>query len=869
MTQAFRWLSLLLLMGWSVGACRPVPGFGDSCAEAPCAAGLRCVEDRCTSVSSSGPVSATCLSEEDCAVEGSSDGRACLNGACVWRECTGDLACGGRICDQGFCRERELCADVGDCGGGEVCDDGVCRTACVVDEECGAFSACAAGVCVSRCLADWMCFGDVCEDGLCVAPECGGDEDCPVDGNYLCQSGRCVSFLPCQEDVDCFDPDYLCNEAGRCEERPLCQVDADCGVTAICRSAHCQPATPCDVDEMCAANEECLAGRCVSRPGCRTASACDAGEVCVNQMCTEMIMGAAEHIVIGSGLGDCERDGTGKCALVLFPGETTLLQVAGYTASGEPLIDDWTYELDDPEVAMLETTGVGRVAVWASNPGTTRLRVVAGSGATHESMSVVVVPQMPGEVGVLVVDGDTGAGIEDAVVRWDDLTVNTDPSGVARIPLSEALPPSVRLFVQYAGQGQAYVEVAPSPAMRIVLESPPTLPGNAAGIVGGVVSSGDETGAVGVGLVIPGHAAVEDANLLASLGAPFVGSLEIPVLGLVRVPLPAGATLEASLPLLGTQTIRDQAYVSTSAGRRSALAYEGRFEQARLFSLIGGTESTDLALNLVTDAEGMDVTRADLGELAAYPTVTDGDLSDGTADVDGDGDIDELVPDYAAFSEFVFTPTRPPRERVGLQAARLPPNARARAFVTAGVELPGAGFLPLGVGTLTVGEAARAGQLKIQPPDSGAISLGDRALMLDAVFDDVNLRASLLYRGDDLGPRLELGAFLSPPDAPPILTGVPTPDESLMILPGIEDGDAYRVRLRSLGQAWTLWVKGAPGGQSVVVPNEMASMQLESIEAFRLDDDASDHALAETLSSGAGPIRFMRHVRAVGRRRVP
>src|SRR5688572_22579043 len=90
-------------------SCRPLGLEGDSCHGGPCAAGLTCVEEICTKVQPPPPPPPPCEADDDCVLDGSADGRVCLDdGTCAYAECNFDLQCGVRICENGVCADREL-----------------------------------------------------------------------------------------------------------------------------------------------------------------------------------------------------------------------------------------------------------------------------------------------------------------------------------------------------------------------------------------------------------------------------------------------------------------------------------------------------------------------------------------------------------------------------------------------------------------------------------------------------------------------------------------------------------------------------------------------------------------------------------------
>lgn len=859
------WLGLFLL----IGACRPVPGVGDSCAAAPCAAGLVCVEERCQEPVPPPIDPNACDVDEDCALDGSLDGRACAEGQCTFIACAIDAQCGERVCNRGVCAERQECSANEDCDDDQVCEDGTCKTACAADEECGGFSVCDEGRCFQQCFIDFMCFGDLCEDGVCVPPQCEEDIDCPEDGaSYYCEAGRCVSFVPCAIDEDCFDPDYRCSELGRCEERPACRADGDCGAAALCLGGLCRPTDVCEVDGDCGADRECVAAKCVATAACRFDGDCASDERCLVGLCQQrepVDPSALASIVVASHAGDCESDGLGFCALTLFVGETMPLQAAGFDENGAPVVADLTWNTTVEGVASVSADASGGHQLTALSPGTALVRVASGE-RVHEALQVVVI-DVGAANAVLVVDEITGQPIVNATVTLGDAATTTDLSGVALYPLAEPVAAESWVSIQIGTRGMALLVTEPTSRFRFLWPRAPRPPSDAAGYRAQILSSGDETGGLGIGLALTSVPRLEDATLESLLGPTFRGAFELPLLGAAPVDLPAAATMEASLPLLGNQVVRENAFVSTAPGRRGALCYEGRFPQGDLFGLIGGNDALTLSLDLLERADGMDSKRVHVGHLEAIPLVVDGDESDGVADVDGDGDLAERVPDYFSFPQIDVTPQQLARERVGLRVEGLPESARARAVVAAGLLHPGYGFSPSGVSAMRLASEERVSvQLKVNPPALPALSSAARGIVVQAIFDEPGVESRLMYRGDSFSASIDLGAFLAPPNGAFVIEGIPLPDQRLLVLPAVTGADTYRVQLRSGAMQWTLFAATAVGGRSLVLPETFGLGALvQGLEVWGFAGANNSPPTLRPFVVGGGPSRPQSWLRALAR----
>jgi hypothetical protein len=124
--------------------------------------------------------------------------------------CEDDVDCFGNICDDGVCVE---CANADDCFGDEMCIDGFCDEGCETDANCPLFNTC--------------------QEGECVETGCQSDRECVLfteDGDAVCQDGQCN--IPCVSDAECNAGDFgqfeIC-EGGRCVFIG-CETDSECRV---------------------------------------------------------------------------------------------------------------------------------------------------------------------------------------------------------------------------------------------------------------------------------------------------------------------------------------------------------------------------------------------------------------------------------------------------------------------------------------------------------------------------------------------------------------------------------------------------------------------------------------------------------------
>jgi hypothetical protein len=817
----------------AVLGCRPFGLEGDRCDDGPCALGLVCVEEVCTRVDPPPPPPPPCETDAQCTLNGTADGRECVNGVCRFSDCVIDLQCGVRICDDGRCADRVFCLAESDCAPRRICVDFTCRTPCFRDQDCpllgGLLQACLEGECVQRCLGDFMCLGGICQDNLCLDPACAVDEECTGPGDYFCEGGRCVQFTPCAIDSDCFDPNFFCDSLGRCAERPACTVDAQCG-PGLCVDRHCRDAVACADDDTCGPGEECVASRCVGAPECRIAADCTSPQLCDRGRCREVGIEPAAAIVIRAS------------ALVAFVGDEVTLAAQAFDDDGLPIA------AGNHRWSAGEALEGSRVGVRCATPGTVDvvLQVFADDVLAHEIVgpSITCVADTAAELDVLVIDGDSGEPVAGAEVFIDDAAAGaTDASGHFAAAVFSGGDVGARTA---DGIGAAVVGAAPG-RLYLALPGLAALAGAtgqgavAAGFRALVNGSGDELGDVGLALALAPVESPLHASLGRVLGEPFVGAVELPIVGTLPVVLPATAIMDATLAFAGPQEVKSTAFAISPPGPSQILAYEGRFEQQRLFEVAFGADPTETALGLAAEAEGMDVALVGAGILEALPLVPD------SSDVDGDGNTGELAPDWLAFPLHSIVPVTPPLERVGLRTSPPPAGARARMLASCGVELP-SGFLLLGVSALVGAEptlVAASEQVKVLSPP-GAVDAHGRACAVHAVFDD-GATSAVVARARAFGPRLDAGPLLAPPRSAFILDGIPEVGRSSVVVPAVPNADALALTIFDGATTWSV-VAGARG--SVPLPTWLSPVVLVETAALRLG--------AEIAESLARPQRGLR-----------
>ncbi|MDF1563309.1 MAG: hypothetical protein P1V51_09705 [Deltaproteobacteria bacterium] len=829
-------LGLTLLVPFASGC--PSETDAVSCTgNADCPNDQRCVADFCEAVICDPGCQTgfecrhgTCACLEDASCQ---TGEVCdATGACVPDttppECTADDGCDpGEICVDNVCVASPSCAADADCPGARVCDAGVCVEACAQDGDCGSPAqawACEAGHCSPRCLSDNGCpAGTICDlqgmGGICHPAECATLADCS-GSNVICDSadhGRCQGITPCTADTDCTfgewcglpadcPPGYDCTAGNEyCVARPSCVVDIDCQAGEFCDQNFCFEATGCTTRADCGATFDCVGGLCV--PGvCRGPADCAATEVCVGGTCVTEGGGAAvDRVAILSPGG------------VLLPGESRGLIAVVYDGNGDAIpgaIVTWASNA----TGSVDVDAAGTVT-GGSTPGAAT--ITAASGGQSDTVDFILLDPLGGDFRVTVLDGDTGDPVSTATVQVEPssssaLEATVDATGVARFTMS-SFPANVHVY----DDAHDYVSLFGVTADDLVVPLPPqSNTGLVAGLTGSIsYAQVTTTGDASVGLAGASFGqSLSDLDLGAVMGDTFV--VTIPGLG-QQMPLPGGMTAEASFGGFPIQ-LKTTWYARGEPGLRAVWAFGGKvgFDRFQGGGGAAGTLAGILPLFGLFE-HGLEPRVL----VSSQATIVD------TADIDGDGNTTELVPDWNAFPRRTLTPAQAQTLRLHVDPAPMPTLAGAptdTVILLAGVRSGRLGLTPLG---LSATELENTGDTEAPPvtmrltPVYGGLEVGQYQLLAMAAstsgggggFDMPTQASARVLTASNLPTDVALDPFLAFPEATAFAAGTRT-----LAAENASGADLHRERVAAAGRAWIIY--GPQTGGNWVLPAPPSGM---------------------------------------------
>ena len=727
----------------SDGECT-TPGAGTECTDADdCPDGFSCTDTGC--VSTAGDEDADGVADEDdnCIrtpnpdqvdSDGDGIGDACeeidLPGCDSSGECLIDEVCAAGVCQVIECtpaQEDQLCPPdamcVGTicrfappCNGDAECDvalgmcvEGQCAPGCGSNSDCGGrrTTACVDATCVFACSTDAQCDdNESCIDSFCLPNECTGSgiEGCP-DGERCDGEGRCEPYTSCGDDGDCAS-DEFCQD-GICEEAVACVSDLSCGDGEICEQGFCRPASSCSGPDECQADESCVGGLCVPFL-CRGQADCEGGEVCEEGACIPVPDTAVVEVVILTRPGP------------VVPGSTVFFTAIALDGSGAAI----------PGVAFAfssSNTDVGSFsgALLTGGDAAGETEVVASAGGV-DSTPVVVINLGAGSdsTRVTVVDARTAIPLLDAVVVAGGDEFDVDATGTADLGSVEG---TIHIFAD----GYDYATfLGVEEGTSVMAPLGPASGFSASGGFTGEMSydlistSGDAS--IGLaGAAIPGNLA--DLDLTNLLGDPVNTSVSIPGVGGQELPLPGGLVI--SVDFFGLGDIKGSYYARSDDGFNFAWGLGGQVRVQELIDLFtGGGGGGDIAAILGAILPLFESFDHDLITYVseALPLVTDSD------DFDGDGDLEELMPDYDEFPELGLEPNVPQAYRTEVILPDLPVidgEQTEIAVLVGGVVVDGVGFVPTGISAANAPGGATSPVIVRMAPSHSGLGVGDFAIV--------------------------------------------------------------------------------------------------------------------------------------------
>jgi hypothetical protein len=792
---------------------------------------------------------ASCAGDLDCAND-----EVCDQGACAMRACEGNPDCGSaqRFCYAELCRPLIECTDVRECAPYNAnCQDGRCIPNCVVDTDCPdpRSQACVESVCLERCGGDGDCGrGEICSAGVCAEAECQGvgTEGCPE--GERCDAGRCEPFTACEGDGDCL-PDEICR-ANICEPRTRCVGDAQCPEGLQCLDNFCREVQACEGRDQCAEGEDCVGGRCVPFV-CRGDEDCEGGQVCDGGDCVDPQEATlAERIVILTR------------PQAVPPGVELQLQAVALDEDGNLLTGQrfsWTSDNADA-VDVGQETGL---AVGGDEAGSANI-VARLLGDDRDLVSAPLALTNPGQPDdgssrVVVVDADSGAPLAGAVVVRGDEQVETNAQGVATFALVNG-PQDLHVYAD----GHNSLSVIGTTSGDVIAPLSPQS-GNAR--VGGLqgeldLSQVSSQGDVSLGLAgVSLSEELSQIDLQTLLGDSFNTRISVPGIFDQDFPLPGGLVLYGQVFGFNLN-IKERYYSRSQEGLKVAWALGGLLDVNELIGLVqgggGGGDAGGIIRQLLPYFENFDH-GVQATDIEAYALVADGD------DIDGDGDEDELRPDWDEFESLDLTPRVRQRLRTNLSApgfGQFSANNGTFAVVVGGVINQGIGFVPLGINAAQDEDGDGVPEpvtLRMAPPHSG-LSAGEYAI-LAITFDIDQFNAGLggidlpedystvVWRGRNIPADLDFSqGFL---DLPSAQWSGPSRQFSSQ---EVAEAELMRVTFVGPQGSWEVWLAADAGGFDLPQPppgfQDWSATATVRVEAFSTRNNLGLDGVARTGALG-------------------
>lgn len=736
------------------------------------------------------------------------------------RNCTGDQECeSGEVCSGGFCVVDETpnntnnvnntaCQSNADCTDGEICD--VMSGACVEDTceptddlrcvnsqgeacdlGCGSTERQEGCECVSvACTTNDECEEFVCVDGACAA--CKEDDQCP-DGLACLEDGTCGEDNSCRSDEEC-EATQECR-GGMCLPRPGCVIDSDCGADELCISGVCIFAPECEMNDDCAEGFECVAGNCLEEV-CRGPADCENGQLCDAGECVDPPPAISCFVVTPDGL--------------ITDGQLVPLEAFAQDGDGNGVAARFNWSSSQPNVADVGSSGTN--AEGGTDAGVAVFTATLDTGTpvqcTGEARLTNPGPVTMGQLRVAVIHAETGAPVGGATVEVGNAIATTSSGGIAALtqPMGD-----FDLTVRHPDFNWVTVQGISTDDVVIPI-SPKTGTGPIGGFTGEfdtsqITAQGDITLGL-AGASIPGG--LLELNLTKILGEPFVTPINIPGLGGDDFPIPGG--LIAYGGAFGFQLdIKREYYATAPAGGKIAWGLAGKVPLSELISLAqGGGGGDDILTTLLPLFNRFDHGSRPIN-VTALPRIVD------SADIDGDGDTMEIVPDYNAFPNETITPRVRQTLATDVNVSNFPqlPGGPAElALLVGGTLLNSPGLVPLGISATSDEDGdgrPDTRRLTIAPP-AGSLAGGRFTLValafrtdgLGANFDFPPNVSAALWTGQSFPTAIALGTF-------PDQSNVTVNNGARTLTVQADAGPLYRVRMVGADRSWDVWTLGPAG----------------------------------------------------------
>ena len=758
---------------------------------------------------------------------------------------------------------QRSCMDNGDCAEGEVCAAGICRDPTVSDDMpqpdasvdlpdalpdfpdppdfdddlpdlpqmmCASTSECPGGG--DQYEQSGGCFESTCLANNCVydgidlrCPPSSRQQGCdcvPVDGECVdsedCNGQACVNNMcrPCRTNAECGD--LTCQEDGRCAP---CAEDLDCAADQVCRAGSCKPRPECLLDDDCGEQEICLSGRCSFSPECDNNDDCSPGYECVGDRCFEAICRGPEDCapeeLCDAGVCVEQPSTIDRCFVAtpnatVSPGQRVTLEAFAVDSDGNGVATRFDWTSSAPSVAAVSNTNA--VAGNQAGAATITARLKNSPLMCDGQVTLTNIgPPPANNFRVVVRDAESGAPLSNVEVYVNSAAMTlTDSAGVTTSALP-AIPYEISVF----SSDHDWVTIQQVSATDIIV---PLNRRSGSGPIGGfrgqfdtsaLSSQGDfDLGLAGASL--PGGLINFDLERL--LGEPFLTNVSIPTQGDVDFPLPGGLTVYGSVFGFPIEVKRDY-YATSPGGARLAWGLAGKVPVNELLGLFqGGFDNIGDVLSLLLPL----FNRFDHGIkpllLNALPRVID------TFDVDGDGDLVELVPDYDNFPTEDIRPSVRQQLVTSVDVSNLPllsAGPAEFAILVGGTTLPSTGFVPLGISATVDDDGDGRPDIRrlTMAPPYGSI-VGGRYVVFSIAFRGDAFGGGLnglefpdefsaaLWNGQALPTSIQLGTF------PNTSFAFEDPLQRALYIDGTA-GPLYRARMVSSDRSWDIWSLGPPG----------------------------------------------------------